>query len=127
MAVPLGEDEAGMGGDGSRPSRGPRPHRGGSDIPLPAAAPRLPRSVLGPPAAGAGSAATPTEELREMLRFMKSAEWEALASDDQAKYIHEVYVVVAVVLSTPFLSSPPPTTPLPPGTFLALTAGLGSC
>ncbi|KAK7757019.1 hypothetical protein SLS62_001035 [Diatrype stigma] len=74
--------------------RGQRP---AGDIPLPASAPRLPRSVLGPPSSSA-TARTPAEELHEKTRFMKSTEWEMLASEEQAKYIHEVRRVRAVEL-----------------------------
>ncbi|EMR63336.1 hypothetical protein UCREL1_9762 [Eutypa lata UCREL1] len=67
----------------------PRRSRRPGDIPLPSSASRLPRSVLVPPT----TARTPVEELREMTRFMKSAEWETLGSEEQTKYIHEVFLL----------------------------------
>lgn len=68
-----------------RPRR-PKDRDRDRDIPLPSSASRLPRSVLVPPT----TARTPVEELREMTLFMKSAEWETLGSEEQARYIHEV-------------------------------------
>ncbi|RYP46479.1 hypothetical protein DL768_007312 [Monosporascus sp. mg162] len=59
------------------------------DIPLPASA-TLPRSVL---AAHDKSGRATAEELREKMRYMKSPEWRTLPSEEQTKYIHEVFLL----------------------------------
>ncbi|RYP55717.1 hypothetical protein DL771_012458 [Monosporascus sp. 5C6A] len=59
------------------------------DMPLPASA-TLPRSVL---AAHDSSGRAAAEELREKTQYMKSPEWATLSSEEQTKYIHEVFLL----------------------------------
>ncbi|RYP06039.1 hypothetical protein DL764_003402 [Monosporascus ibericus] len=87
-----GGGASGDGGMSTSPLVARRPRR--RDIPLPASA-TLPRSVL---AAHDSSGRATAEELREKMRYMKSPEWVALSSEEQAKYIHEVRRVRAAEL-----------------------------
>ena len=81
----------------------PRLHPRGHDIPLPLSAPQLPRTVLARSTSGSAAQAlkAAADELREKQRFMRTPAWEDFSSEEQAKFMHEVYVHHPVLLYPP--------------------------
>ncbi|RYP11638.1 hypothetical protein DL767_011115 [Monosporascus sp. MG133] len=82
-----GGGASGGGGMSTSPLVTRRPPR--RDIPLPVSA-TLPRSVL---AADDSSGRATVEELQEKMRYIKSPEWMTLSSEEQRKYMHEVFLL----------------------------------